>query len=54
MFGTYLTELLEDLPVLVFKCVQELEGRGFASIQFVYNARGDEEQIQKLTKVDVD
>lgn len=51
MFGTYLTELLEDLPVLVYKCVQELEKRGFAQIQFVYNANGDEEEVRKLKKV---
>lgn len=50
MFGTYLTEHIDDLPVIIKQCVQELEIRSPRSIQFVYMAKGNEEEIGKLVK----
>lgn len=49
-FGTYLTELIEDLPVIIYRGVTELEIRGYVCIQFIYLARGEEEEIIRLKK----
>ncbi|KAI1294229.1 Rho GTPase-activating protein 29 [Halotydeus destructor] len=49
-FGTYLTELRDHLPDVVRICVTQLESRDPKTIQFVYNATGDDEEMRKLTK----